>query len=92
MTPKENFNFINAYLKRIGPLIRKNGGFINHYFGDGFIALFKDASANAVVAALEIFEEIELYNQERIEVKRQPINLGIGIHTGEVMMGINVDK
>ena len=51
MTPRENFNFINAYLKRVGPIIRKYGGFINHYFGDGFIALFKDSSKDAVAGS-----------------------------------------
>ncbi len=92
MTPEESFNFINAYLKRIGPIIRNNGGFINHYFGDGFIALFKDSSKDAVQAALEIFKEIDIYNAKRIKNKRQPIYLGIGIHTGEVMMGIIGDE
>jgi two-component system sensor histidine kinase ChiS len=92
MTPKENFNFINAYLKRVGPVIRNNGGFINHYFGDGFIALFKDSSRDAVEAALQIFDEIELYNIKRVSENRGPIQIGIGLHTGEVMMGIIGDK
>ncbi|HBL10605.1 MAG TPA: adenylate/guanylate cyclase, partial [Cyanobacteria bacterium UBA11162] len=34
MTPKENFNFINAYLSRVGPVIRQNNGVIDKYIGD----------------------------------------------------------
>ena len=29
MSPEENFNFINAYLRRVGPLIRQHKGFID---------------------------------------------------------------
>jgi len=88
MTPEENFNFINAYLRRVGPIIRAHGGFINHYFGDGFIALFKDSSRDAVQAGLDIFSSIEEYNIHRQKTNRKPIQIGIGLHTGEVMMGI----
>ncbi|MBI3396277.1 MAG: adenylate/guanylate cyclase domain-containing protein, partial [Spirochaetia bacterium] len=34
MTPKENFDFINSYLRRVGPVIRSNRGFIDKYIGD----------------------------------------------------------
>ncbi|MEO8146008.1 MAG: AAA family ATPase [Bacteroidia bacterium] len=88
MSTEENFNFINAYLKRVGPVIQKNNGFINHYYGDGFIALFKNTPENALHAAMEIIEAIALYNKERIARGNVPIALGFGIHTGPIMMGI----
>ena len=34
MTPQENFNFINAYLHFMEPVISKNNGFIDKYIGD----------------------------------------------------------
>jgi hypothetical protein len=37
MTPVENFNFLNSYLSRISPVIRRNWGFIDKYIGDGII-------------------------------------------------------
>ncbi|MCX7999561.1 MAG: adenylate/guanylate cyclase domain-containing protein, partial [Leptospiraceae bacterium] len=33
MSPKDNFDFINYYLSRVGPIIRKNNGFIDKYIG-----------------------------------------------------------
>ena len=36
MTPQENFDFINAFLKRVGPVIRNHGGVIDIYFHDCF--------------------------------------------------------
>ncbi len=88
MTTDENFSFINAYLKRVGPVIRKYNGFINHYYGDGFIALFKTRPEDALMASTEIIATINKYNEERIASGNQPIALGFGIHTGQIMMGI----
>jgi len=34
MTPQENFNFVNAYLKRVSPPIRNHNGLIVKYLGD----------------------------------------------------------
>jgi class 3 adenylate cyclase len=88
LTPEENFRFINDYLMRVGPAIRKHHGFVNHYLGDGLIALFKDDPADALRASVEMHEEIEKYNQQRISEGNQPIAIGIGMHSGRVMMGI----
>lgn len=88
MTTEENFSFINAYLQRVGPVIQKSNGFINHYFGDGFIALFKGEPESALNAAIEILNEIEVYNTERLKNNLQPIAVGIGLHKGPIMMGI----
>jgi class 3 adenylate cyclase len=43
MSPKENFDFLNSYLKRVGPVIRNHNGFIDKYIGDAVMALFPDA-------------------------------------------------
>ena len=48
MTPDENFAFINAYLERMGPVIRDHNGFIDKYIGDAIMALFESAD-DAVV-------------------------------------------
>lgn len=87
MLPQETFNFLNAYLSRIGPLIRKNNGFIDKYLGDGFMALFDKKADHAVNAALTIMEHLEKYNMERSRAKYKTINIGIGIHMGELILG-----
>jgi len=40
MSPQENFSFINAYLRRVSPVIKEHNGFIDQYYGDGVMALF----------------------------------------------------
>lgn len=88
LTVEENFKFINSYLQRVGPVIRNNNGFINHYSGDGFTALFTHGPSDALLTSQQILQELESFNKDRIEKHQEPIRLGFGIHTGQVMMGI----
>ncbi len=92
MTPEENFAFINAYLNRIGPVIQEHHGFISHYFGDGLMALFNGSSQDAIQAAVEIQQRVQKYNNERITKGKIPIEAGIGIHSGDLMVGIIGDE
>ncbi len=87
MKPTETFNFLNSYLKRIGPVIRAHGGFIDKYIGDGIMALFPEDPNNAVRASLEIFEALILYNEHRSRSHYQPIDISVGIHRGETILG-----
>lgn len=87
MTPEETFKFINYYLRCMEPAIIANGGFIDKYIGDEIMALFAgsaDAAVNAGVTMLKILAE---YNLSRQQFGRQPIEIGIGINTGNLMLG-----
>jgi len=92
MTPQENFNFINAYLGRMGPIIQRNRGFVNQYYGDGIMALFLSGSDDAIHAAIEMQQELLTYNSQRAKKGRIPIKVGIGLHTGPLMLGIIGDR
>lgn len=87
MTPKENFNFINSYLKRVGPIIRLRNGFIDKYIGDAIMALFPGDPDDAVMAAIDMLEAVGKYNFQRTSVGYMPIKIGVGIHTGLLMLG-----
>jgi class 3 adenylate cyclase len=91
LNPKDNFLFINAFNKRMGPIIRKNEGFIMQYLGDGFMALFPNGAQNALRAAVEMNIELELLNQQRIEQDKAPVKIGIGMQNGDLIMGITGD-
>lgn len=88
MTPEENFKFLNAYLKRIGPIIRKHQGFVNQYYGDGIMALYPEKADDAVNAAVEMQKKLVDYNEYRRRKGRQVIRIGVGLHTGPLMIGI----
>jgi two-component system sensor histidine kinase ChiS len=87
MSPQQNFDFINSYLSRVGPVIRQYNGFIDKYIGDGIMALFPNRAEDAVQAAIEMQHQVKIYNIHRQNSGYQPISLGIGLHTGTLMLG-----
>jgi class 3 adenylate cyclase len=78
--------------QRIGPIIQKNGGFINQYLGDGIMAIFRNNPENALRAAVEMQETLRQYNHKRLDQNRRPIQIGVGMHTGPLIMGIIGDQ
>ncbi|MEG4348143.1 AAA family ATPase [Microcoleus sp. LAD1_D3] len=87
MTPEDNFQFINAYLSRMESAIIENHGFIDKYIGDAIMALFSGNADNAVNASLAMLHQLQVYNQERVNSGYAPIKIGIGINTGNLMLG-----
>jgi predicted ATPase/class 3 adenylate cyclase/GAF domain-containing protein/tRNA A-37 threonylcarbamoyl transferase component Bud32 len=87
MNPEENFKFINSYLSRMEPAIAENSGFIDKYIGDAIMALFSGAADNAVKAGIAMLYRLGEYNQHRQNSGYSPINIGIGINTGSLMLG-----
>ena len=88
LTPLETFELLNDYLSCMGHVIDRRGGFIDKYIGDAIMALFdEEASDGAVQAALEMREALEKFNQKRSQQGLPTIDIGIGIHRGEVVMG-----
>jgi len=89
MKPAENFQFINEYLKEMEPAITSNGGFIDKYIGDAIMALFEggDSADHAVKAGIDMLRQLHRYNQIRCDRGQQSIEVGIGIHTGEIILG-----
>ncbi|MDJ0555716.1 MAG: ATP-binding protein [Microcoleaceae cyanobacterium MO_207.B10] len=88
MTPQENFNFVNSYLGRVSPKIRDNNGFIVKYLGDGMMAVFPDGAEDAVKAGIAKIQEVTEYNINRKKQGYKPIKIGIGIHVGQMMVGM----
>lgn len=87
MSPKENFDFINSLLSHIGPIIRQYDGFIDKYIGDAIMALFPVEPDDAVLAAIAIRKQLATYNAQREANGQVPIEIGIGLHTGSLMLG-----
>ncbi|KOR34555.1 response regulator [Planktothricoides sp. FACHB-1370] len=87
MSPEETFQFINDYLSCMEPAILENNGFIDKYIGDAIMALFSQSADDAVKAGISMLNRLEEYNQNRIQAGKMPIKIGIGINTGDLMLG-----
>ncbi|MEZ5044677.1 MAG: adenylate/guanylate cyclase domain-containing protein [Saprospiraceae bacterium] len=92
LNPKQNFEFLNSYLKRMEPPIQQHGGFVDKYIGDAIMALFRDreeerSADSALQTALALRKELIAFNKDRLMLEEVGIDFGIGINTGELMLG-----
>ncbi|CAN1213212.1 response regulator [Tumidithrix helvetica PCC 7403] len=87
MSPQENFNFINEYLSVVTPEIHSRKGFIDKYIGDAVMALFPESPDDAVLGAIAMQKKVALFNESRRRRGEKPITIGIGLHTGSLMLG-----
>ncbi|MEI8096301.1 MAG: adenylate/guanylate cyclase domain-containing protein [Spirochaetales bacterium] len=87
LTPRESFNLLNSYLAIMGPVIRDHDGIVDKYIGDAIMALFPQSPLAAVHAAIDMRRSLEEYNKGRIRAGYHPLDMGVGIHTGPLMLG-----
>jgi two-component system sensor histidine kinase ChiS len=90
MTAQDLFALLNEYLAQMQVPIDHFGGFIDKFIGDAIMALFDQENAAqaeaAVLAALGMQRRLSEWNRTR-QGSTPPLALGIGIHTGVVMLG-----
>lgn len=92
MTPQENFKFINSYLSQFTPIITRNNGFVDKFIGDAIMALYPEKPEDAIRTAIEMVDYVKIYNGYRAKCGYRPINIGVGIHTGNLILGIIGDS
>ena len=87
MSPAENLDFINQFLKEMGPIIRNHNGFVRKYKAAGITALFPHKPEDAIAAARSMLKRLKRLNQDKKE-NQASFEIGIGIHTAVIMLGI----
>ncbi|MBI2743008.1 MAG: adenylate/guanylate cyclase domain-containing protein [Chlamydiales bacterium] len=93
MTPKEVIEMLNVCMTRVSHVIDEFGGVIDKYVGDEVMALFgapierEDSPLSAIRCSLAIVEELKRWNEERAVKGLPKIEMGIGLHTGNVLAG-----
>jgi two-component system sensor histidine kinase ChiS len=90
LSPEDSFKFINAYLTRVVPVIEHYGGFVDKYVGDAVMALFPQPNGAdmAVQASIAIQNRVHDYNIHRAKLGYRPLEIGVGIHTGTLILGV----
>lgn len=91
--PEKIVQLLNRYFSAMTDIIFAHGGTLDKYLGDGLMALFgaptvtpKDA-ANAMSAAVAMQRRMLSINDELRAEGYPEIGIGIGLHTGEVIVG-----
>jgi len=91
--PFDTVFVVNRFLGAVSQAVIECGGQPNQFLGDGQLALFglatnrKTACRQALKAAAMIAANVEQLNQFLGHDLREPIRFGIGIHSGEVIVG-----
>lgn len=84
---------INRFLGACSQAALDAGGQPNQFVGDGVLALFgievdaKTACRQAIRAATKVATNVDLMNRQLVSDLPEPIQYGIGIHGGEVIIG-----
>ncbi len=92
-SPADTIELLNTYYTLMFEAISGQGGVVNQMVGDGLMAIFgaplplPNHGEQAVRAALEMIEMIDLFNLDQAAANRPSIRIGIGIATGQVIAG-----
>jgi adenylate cyclase len=93
MTPQETVTMLNEYFTSMVEIVFEHGGMLDKYIGDAIMAVFGTAVSgggdadNSLVVATEMIRELDRFNQRRLAGALEPIQIGVGIATGEVLAG-----
>ena len=91
--PEKIVNLLNRYFSAMTDIIFAHGGTLDKYLGDGLMALFgaptatPDDASNALNAAVAMQRRLLGINRELRDEGFQEIGVGMGLHTGEVIVG-----
>lgn len=93
MTPEETIAFVNGYFDRLVPIIHAHGGTVICFMGDGIMVVFgiPQALDNACKSAFDcsraMLDNLREINAELVAKNEAPIDIGIGLHAGDVIAG-----
>jgi predicted ATPase/class 3 adenylate cyclase len=91
--PEELSDMLKRYFALWNSCIVSQGGVVEKYIGDAVMAVFglpvshEDDPERAVQSALEMRSALEQFNQTQAAAGSPPLEMRVGIHTGEVVVG-----
>jgi adenylate cyclase len=91
--PEKIVGLLNRYFSAMTDIIFAHGGTLDKYLGDGLMALFgaptatPDDASNALNAAVAMQRRLLGINRELRDEGFAEIGVGMGLHTGEVIVG-----
>jgi adenylate cyclase len=90
---EEIVSMLNEYFEVMVEVLFRFEGTLDKFVGDEIMGLFgaplalKDAPLQAVVCAVEMHKALMEFNRTRLAERQEPIRIGIGINTGNVVTG-----
>jgi len=94
LAPEDVALRMNELFAMMGKVIERHGGAIFDFIGDAVLAVFGAPKENpqhaqaAAQSAIEILAGLDELNRRWVSNNLEPLRIGIGLHTGEVVTGI----
>lgn len=91
--PEKVVSMLNDFFSIMVDVVFKYEGTLDKFIGDNVMAVFgapvsqADDTERAVFAALEMQEKIKSFNNDRRSKNEKPLEIGVGINTGEAVAG-----
>lgn len=93
LSPEELVHLLNEYLTVMTDIVFKYDGTLDKYMGDAIMAIYgapleqPDHPSKACHSALDMMEGLKELNEKWIHEGKKPLDIGIGINTGPMMVG-----
>jgi len=94
LSPEMTISILNHYFSHMIEVIKEYQGIIVDFFGDGVLVFFdplddpvEPTVHRAVQCALEMQKEMKVFNAEIMKENLPKIEMGIGLNSGEVVVG-----
>ena len=93
LSPREVITILNRYLEPMVEVIVRYRGTVDEFQGDGILVFFgaplasHDDPERAVACAIEMQNKMVEINKEQVQHNLPELKMGIGINTGEVVVG-----
>ncbi|CAB5088881.1 Adenylate cyclase (EC [Olavius algarvensis associated proteobacterium Delta 3] len=91
--PEQVVDLLNRYLGDMADIVEKYGGTVSEFVGDAILAFFGapvdhgDSPSRAVACAVEMQMAMVTINKDNVESGLSEVAMGIGINTGDVIVG-----
>lgn len=92
-SPKQVVKLLREFHRRMELAVFDNQGTLDKFLGDGIMASFgtpdtsQDDAGNALCCARDMLQSIDQWNLEKAKLNEPPVELSVGIHYGEVILG-----
>jgi adenylate cyclase len=91
--PQEVVRMLNDYFELMVDILFEHNGILDKFIGDAIMGLWgaplkrPDDATQAVRAAVKMQARLKEWNEDRVASGKEPIKIGIGLHTAEVVVG-----
>lgn len=92
--PQETVDMLNEYFELMADCVFEFNGIVDKFIGDSVMALFGapisgiDDAERSIRCAIRMLEKTRDFNDARLVAGKKPIRIGIGVHTGEAVVGV----